>query len=113
MANWEAPARFGITRLEQALTAKGLDGRASRRRPGPPRHSHAILAGAQILVEERQDMVLKTVGYGAGVGAGINLEGVGHAVTVENLVQLARAGSQAILVAHIDRDCAVPAQITD
>src|SRR5690242_14038602 len=65
--------------------------------------SLAVLAGAQMLAEKRQYVVLKTVGHRAGVRPLIDLERVGNAVAVQNLVQLLRAGAQAVLVAHIDR----------
>jgi hypothetical protein len=42
---------------------------------------------AQILAEERDHAVLKTIRDGAGMGAVINLEVIDQAIIVENLVQ--------------------------
>ena len=42
---------------------------------------------AQILTEEGQDVILETVGDFAGVGTGIDLEGVGDSILVERVVQ--------------------------
>jgi hypothetical protein len=58
-------------------------------------------------------VVLDAVGHSAGMGAVIDLEGVGDAVTVEDVVQLTRVDPQAVLVAHIHGDGAVLAQIAD
>src|ERR1019366_5658143 len=72
-----------------------------------PVASPAVLVDAQILAEERQYMVLKAVGHGARMGARIDLECMGDAVVVENLVQLACAGLEAVLVAYVDRNAPV------
>jgi hypothetical protein len=68
----------------------------------------AIASGAQILAEKRHDVVLKAVGYGAGMSAMIDLEGIGDAITVESVMQLARVDSQVVLIADIHRDGAIP-----
>src|SRR5579863_8787264 len=73
----------------------------------------ATSAGAEMLAEERQDVILKTVRYRAGMGAMIDLEGVGDSVCIENLVQLARASPQTVLIAHIDGNSLILPQITN
>jgi len=67
-------------------------GRVHRAEPETSDMLHAV-RGAQVLTKERQYEVLETDGYGAGVRARINLECVGDAVAVEDLVQLRGAGS--------------------
>lgn len=49
-------------------------------------------------------MVLNAVGNGAGVSAGTDLEGGGDTVGIQDFMQLARVGSQTVLVANIHRD---------
>src|SRR4030095_1111956 len=56
----------------------------------PARRLLTVLAGAQIPGKERDHVVLETDRDGAGMSAGIDLEGIGNAVTVEDIVQLAR-----------------------
>jgi len=51
-----------------------------------------VLAGAEVLCEERQDEILEPNRDGAGVGAGVDLERIGNAVAVKDLVQFARIG---------------------
>src|ERR1022692_5140138 len=75
--------------------------------------SPAAHVGAQILAEERQHMVLKSVGHGAGVCAMVDLEGIGEPVGLENLMKLDRAGLQAVLIADVDRNCPVLAKVAD
>jgi len=58
-------------------------------------------------------MILKADGHRAGVRALIDLEGIANAVSVEDLMQLARVDLQTILVAHIDRNRPVLAQVAD
>ena len=71
------------------------------------------VAGTQILAEERHHVILEADRHGAGVGAGIDLEAVGDAVVVEDVVQLAGIDAQAVLVADIHRDGVILAQIGD
>src|ERR1022692_3552394 len=78
-----------------------------------PMTSPAVLIDAQILAEERHYMVLKAVGHGAGVCAMVDLKGIGEPVGLENLMELDRAGLQAVLIAHVDRDCPVLAKVAD
>src|SRR5664280_286643 len=73
----------------------------------------AAFLRAQVLAEERHDVVLEAVGHGAGVGAVIDLEAVGDAVARENVVKLAGVDAQAVLVANIHGDGAILAQIAD
>src|ERR1035438_1477847 len=75
--------------------------------------SPAVLRRTKVLTKEGHYVVLDAVGHSAGMGAVIDLEGVGDAVTVEDVVQLARVDPQAVLVAHIHGDGAVLAQIAD
>src|ERR1035441_8538650 len=75
--------------------------------------SSAALVDAQVLAEERQHMVLKALGHGAGVCAMVDLEGIGEPVGIENLMELDRAGLQAVLIAHVDRNCPVLAKVAD
>src|SRR5580765_8454626 len=56
----------------------------------PARRLLTVLSGAQVLCEERHHVVLETDRDGAGVSAGIDLERIGNAVAVEDIVQLAR-----------------------
>ena len=56
---------------------------------------------------------LEAVGYGAGVRAGKDLEGVGYAVAIENVVELAGIDAQSILIADVDGDCLILAQIAN
>ena len=51
-----------------------------------------VLAGAEVLCEERQDEILEANRDGAGMGAGVDLERIGDAVAVEDLVQFPRIG---------------------
>ena len=48
----------------------------------------AALGEAEILAEERHHMILKSIGDGAGVRAGVDLKAVRDSVVVENIVQL-------------------------
>jgi hypothetical protein len=70
-----------------------------------PLASERLLASgleAQVLAEKRDHMVLKTIGHLARVSTGVDLETVGDAVFVQDLVQLTTIGPQPILVAHVD-----------
>jgi hypothetical protein len=67
----------------------------------------AVVPTAQVLAEERYDIVLKAIRDGASMRAGVNLKSVGDAVVVENLVELGCARLKAILVANVDGDAAV------
>jgi hypothetical protein len=73
----------------------------------------AAILKAQVLAEERQNVVLKAVGDRAGVRAGKDLEGVGDAVAIENVVELAGVDAQAILITNVNGDCLVLAQIAN
>ena len=55
-------------------------------------------------------MILKTIGYLAGVRARVEFEAVYDAILI---MQLARIDSQSVLVANIDRDPAVLAKISN
>jgi hypothetical protein len=46
----------------------------------------AIRGKAEVLVEERQDMILESVGDGAGVRAGVDLEAVRNPVVIQDVV---------------------------
>jgi len=58
-------------------------------------------------------MILETVSHLACMGPLIHLKAVDDAIRVQNIVQLAGIDSQTILVTHIDRNGAIPAQISD
>src|SRR3954470_3549378 len=49
-----------------------------------------------VLAEERQHMILESVGDGTGVRAGIDLELVRDSISIENLMQLASIDPQII-----------------
>src|ERR1035437_9402452 len=72
-----------------------------------------VLPRAQVLREERHYVVLETDRDGAGVSAGIDLESIGNAVAVEDVVQLARIRAQPVLLANIHGDRLVLLQIAD
>jgi hypothetical protein len=57
---------------------------------------------AEVLAEERYDVVLETIGYGAGVGAFVNLESVRDSVRVQDVVKLGSVGFESVLVAYVD-----------
>ena len=80
----------------------------------PARTAYRQLAWeAEILAEERHHVILKTIRHGAGVRARIDLEAVGDSVFIEDVMQLAGIGAQAILVAHVHGDGTVLAEIAD
>jgi hypothetical protein len=58
-------------------------------------------------------VILKTIGYLAGVRARVEFEAVYDAILIKNIMQLARIDSQSVLVANIDRDPAVLAKISN
>jgi hypothetical protein len=58
-------------------------------------------------------MVLEAARNGAGMSAGIDLEGMGDAVRVQDVMQLACVDPQTVLVSHIHGDGPVLPQITD
>jgi signal transduction histidine kinase len=81
-------------------------------KPGP--HTLATLCReAEILAEERQNVVLEAIGDCAGVRAGINLEAVCDSVAIEDVVELGGIESQAILIAHIHCNGTVLLEIPD
>ena len=67
----------------------------------------AVFGGTQILAEERDYMILKTIGDGAGMSTLINPEAMGDAIVVEHLVEFDGVKPQAILVTHVNRDSAI------
>ena len=73
----------------------------------------AVGRGAEIFAEEWHDMVLETVGYGAGVGAVVDLEGVGETIFVEDIVELAGVEAKVVLVAYVHGDGVILAQVGD
>ena len=58
-------------------------------------------------------MILETIGHRAGVRARVDLEAVRDSVFIKNVMQLGRIGAQAVLIAHVDRDSAILAQISN
>src|ERR1035438_541929 len=58
-------------------------------------------------------MILEAVGNGAGMSAGIDLEGMGDAVSVQDVMQLACVGPQTVLVSHIHGDGPILPQTAD
>src|SRR5579875_553913 len=68
---------------------------------------------AQIPAEEWQYVVLKAIGHRAGVGSVVDLEAVCDSVVVENVMQLPGVETQRVLVADIDADGAVLAEVID
>jgi len=75
--------------------------------------SFAAFRRAEISAEERQDIVLKANGEAAGMGAVINLKAIGYAIGVEDFVQFDRVESQAVLIAYIDRNRSILAQVVN
>jgi hypothetical protein len=73
----------------------------------------AIRFEAQVLVEELHHMILKTVSHCAGVGARVDFKAIGDSVAVEDVMQLTRVDSQAVLIADIHRNCAILLEISD
>src|SRR5665213_793495 len=69
------------------------------------------LRGAQVLAEERHDVVLKAICYRARMCAAVNLEIIGDTVLIENVVQLGSTGFQPVLVTHINRNRPILTQI--
>src|SRR5690606_2556090 len=67
----------------------------------------AALFEAQRVAEELQHMILKALTELARVRAGIFFERVRDAIGIQRLVQLRRIHTQAVLVADIERDCAI------
>ena len=63
------------------------------------------------LAEEGHDMILKSDSHRAEVRAGINLKLMFDAVAVERIVQATRINPQAVLIAHIQCDTGVLAQV--
>src|ERR1019366_9446222 len=86
-----------------------------RRAPLPmeAEESPASATETQILAEERHDMVLEPVGYGAGVSALIDLERISNTITIENVMQLAGTGPQVVLIADVHSNPAILTQIAD
>src|ERR1017187_4625781 len=68
---------------------------------------------AQVLAEEWHHVVLEAIGDGAGVRAVIELKSVRDAVLVEHFVQLDGIHAQSILIAYINGDGMILAQISD
>ena len=50
----------------------------------------AICREAEILTEERQHMILESIGDCAGVRAGVDLKAVCDSIVIEDIVQLGR-----------------------
>ena len=73
----------------------------------------AIGLEAEVLVKELHDVILKAIGYGAGVRAVVELKAVGESVAVEDIVQLAGVDAQAVLVADVHRDAVILPQVAD
>src|SRR3954464_13850159 len=73
----------------------------------------AICREAEILTEERQDMVLESIGDCAGVRAGIDLKGVCDPIVIEDIVQRDGIEPQSVLIADVHRDGAVLLEIAD
>ena len=71
----------------------------------------AICREAEILTEERQDMVLESIGDCAGVCAGIDLKGVCNPIVIEDIVQPDGIEAQTVLVADVHSDGAVLLEI--
>ena len=68
---------------------------------------------AKILAEKRHHVILEAISDLARVSAGINLEAVRDSILIEHIVQLGGIDSQSVLVADVDRDGAISAQISD
>src|ERR1017187_7463938 len=68
---------------------------------------------AQVLAEEWHHVILEAIGDGARVRAVIELKGVRDAVLVEHFVQLDGIRAQSILIAYINGDGMILAQISD
>ena len=73
----------------------------------------AIFRKAEVLAEKWQHVVLESIGHRAGVGTGVNFEGILDSVVIENLVQLGGIEAQTILIAYIHRDGSIPLEISD
>ena len=71
------------------------------------------LVEREVPAEERQDVVLKAVGHGAGMRAAVEFEAVPDSVKVEEPMQFGGIRAQAVLVPDIDRDGMVLAQVED
>src|SRR3954467_13027917 len=65
----------------------------------------------QVGREEWHDVVLEAIGHGAGVSAWIDLEGVFDCILLQSVMKLAGIRSQAVLVAYVDGNCTIAAQI--
>ena len=52
-------------------------------------------------------MILEAVGNGAGMGAGIDFEGVRDAIRIQDVMQLAGVNPQTVLVAYIHSNGAI------
>ena len=52
-------------------------------------------------------MILEAVGDGAGMGAVVNLKAVSDPIRVQDVMQVARAGAQAVLVTNVDCNCTI------
>jgi len=88
------PSAYAEERI-QSSTVAILEGRQTRyplrkslSPDGKLKGSLAVSRRTQIPAEERDDMVLKAISDGAGVGPAIDLKAVGYAIVVENIVQL-------------------------
>ena len=73
----------------------------------------AIVARTEIAIEELHHVILKAIGYRAGVRTVVDLKAIGESVIVQDIVQLAGVEPQAVLVADVDRDAAILPQIAD
>ena len=67
----------------------------------------------KILAKKRDHVILETVCHLARVRALVDLKAIRDAIFVENIVQLSGIGAQTILVTHVDRNSAIPAEIPD
>ena len=60
--------------------------------------SPAMVRRAQILIEERDYVVLEAIGDGAGMGSVIHLEAIPDAVALQGLVEVLRVEAETVLI---------------
>src|SRR5207247_2174314 len=103
----ESAANAAAAASPQASQAARPVRDTTRREPGSKRSG---LVGAQRAMEERQHVVLESVGHLARVRARVDLERIGDPVAVECVVKLGRVDAETVLVANVDGDPAIAPQ---
>src|SRR5512146_2418594 len=68
---------------------------------------------AKILAEKRHYVILETISHSARVRALVNLKAVRNSIRIQNVVKFGGVGLQTILVAHVNRNCSILAQVSD